>query len=95
MSDAVVFFVLLAAEVLTLLRIHALLNQHVFIGMLLVPPVLLKVGNTTWRFSRYYLGSPKYRRKEPPPVVRRLLGPVDDHRLCLGDRSVARARWKS
>lgn len=75
-SVAVVLFVLLAAEGLTILRIRALLTPHVFIGMLLVPPVLLKVGSTTWRFARYYLGSPDYRRKGPPPMVLRLLGPL-------------------
>jgi hypothetical protein len=60
----------------TILRIRPLLTPHVFIGMLLVPPVLLKVGSTTWRFARYYLGSPEYRRKGPPPLVLRLLGPL-------------------
>jgi hypothetical protein len=38
--------------------------------------VLLKVGSTCWRFARYYGGAPAYRRKGPPPVVLRLLGPV-------------------
>jgi hypothetical protein len=75
-SVAVVLFVLLAAEGVTILRIRPLLTPHVFIGMLLVPPVLLKVGSTTWRFARYYLGSPEYRRKGPPPLVLRLLGPL-------------------
>ena len=73
---AVVLFVVLAAEGVTILRIRPLLTPHVFIGMLLVPPVLLKIGSTTWRFVRYYLGSPEYRRKGPPPIVLRLLGPV-------------------
>src|SRR5262249_50675385 len=49
---------------------------HVFIGMLLVPPVVLKMGSTTWRFARYYMGAPAYRRKGPPPLLLRLLGPV-------------------
>ena len=30
----------------------------------------------TWRFARYYTGAPAYRRKGPPPVLLRLLGPV-------------------
>jgi len=75
-SVAVVLFVLLAAEGVTILQIRPLLTPHVFIGMLLIPPVLLKVGSTTWRFARYYLGAPGYRRKGPPPVVLRLLGPI-------------------
>ena len=28
-----------------------------------------------WRFARYYRGDPEYRRKGPPPVILRLLGP--------------------
>ncbi len=69
-------FVLLAAEGATILRIRALLTPHVFIGMLLVPPVLLKMGSTIWRFARYYMGDPAYRRKGPPLALLRLIGPV-------------------
>jgi hypothetical protein len=72
---AVVLLVLLAVEGFTILRIGKLLTLHVVIGMVLVPPVLLKIGSTTWRFARYYLGSPEYRRKGPPPALLRLLGP--------------------
>ena len=75
-ATAAVLLVLLAAEGVTVLRVHALLTPHVFIGMLLIPPVLLKIGSTGWRFVRYYRGSPAYRHKGPPPVVLRLLGPV-------------------
>ena len=75
-STAALLFVLLAVEGVTILRIHVLLTPHVFVGMLLVPPVLVKLGSTGWRFARYYLGDPAYRRKGPPPAVLRLLGPV-------------------
>ncbi len=71
-----VLFVLLAAEGLTILRVRALLSPHVFIGMMLIPPVALKLGSTVYRFGRYYLRHPHYRRKGPPPLVLRLLGPV-------------------
>ena len=74
-STAAVLLVLLAAEGLTILSIHSLLSPHVFIGMVLVPPVLLKFGSTSWRFVRYYRGAPAYRHKGPPPMVLRLLGP--------------------
>lgn len=73
--NAVVLLALLAAEGFTLLGIHQMLTPHVFIGMVLVPPVLLKVGSTTWRFARFYTGVPAYRRKGPPPILLRLLGP--------------------
>jgi hypothetical protein len=74
-STAAVLLVLLAAEGLTLLRIGPLLKYHVFIGMLLIPPVALKISSTTYRFARYYLGAPAYRRKGPPQPLLRLLGP--------------------
>ena len=44
--------------------------------MVLIPPVLLKVASTGWRFARFYRGAPAYRRKGPPPLLLRLLGPV-------------------
>jgi hypothetical protein len=75
-SNAAVLLVLLAAEGVTILRVRQLVTPHVFIGMLLIPPVLLKIGSTGYRFVRYYLRSPAYRRKGPPPALLRLLGPV-------------------
>src|SRR5258708_33025425 len=68
--------VLPAAEGVTILRIHQLLTVHFFIGMLLIGPVLLKMGSTGYRFVRYYTGSPEYVRKGPPAILLRLLGPV-------------------
>jgi hypothetical protein len=75
-ANAAVLLVLLAAEGVTILRVRQLLTPHVFIGAVLIPPVLLKVASTTWRFARYYRGAPAYRRKGPPPLLLRLLGPV-------------------
>jgi len=75
-STAAVLLVLLAVEGATILRIGPLLGVHVVVGMLLIPPVLLKIGSTTWRFAKYYLGDPAYRRKGPPLPLLRLLGPL-------------------
>ncbi|HEY7946963.1 MAG TPA: hypothetical protein VID75_04765 [Acidimicrobiales bacterium] len=75
-STAVVLVVLLAVEGVTILSIRALLTPHVFVGMLLVPPVLVKTASTTYRFVRYYTGSPAYRQHGPPVLVLRLLGPI-------------------
>ena len=75
-STAVVLFVLLAVEGATVLSTRSLLRPHVFVGMLLVPPVLLKIGSTVYRFARYYAGAPEYRRKGPPALVLRVLGPA-------------------
>ena len=72
---AVIIFVLLAVEGITIVRIGNLLNPHVFIGVLLIPPVALKISSTAWRFYKYYTGSAEYRQKGPPPLLLRLLGP--------------------
>src|SRR5579863_9418748 len=72
---AAVLLVLLGAEGVTVLSIHRLLAPHVFIGMMLIPPVVAKIGSTLYRFVRFYRGSEPYRRKGPPPVLMRLLGP--------------------
>ena len=47
-----------------------------FIGMALIPPVLLKLGSTGYRFARYYTGARVYREKGPPPLLLRLLAPL-------------------
>jgi hypothetical protein len=69
-------FVILAVEAVTLLQIKQLISVHVFVGMLLVPLVLLKAGTTGYRFARYYTGHPSYRRKGPPHPILRFTGPL-------------------
>jgi hypothetical protein len=75
-ATAAILLVLLAAEGVTLLAMGPLLSAHVFIGMLLVPPVALKVASTGYRFARYYTGHRAYRADGPPHRLQRLLGPV-------------------
>ena len=72
---AAMLLVLLAAEGVTIPLIGSLRGPHIFIGMLLIPPVLLKLGSTGWRFTRYYAGDTRYRRKGRPPLPMRLLAP--------------------
>ena len=67
---------LFGAEMVTLLDVRGLVSWHVVIGVLLIPPALVKTGSTGWRMVRYYAGSPMYRRAGPPPMLLRLLGPV-------------------
>jgi hypothetical protein len=68
--------VLLAVEGFTLLSLGSLLSVHLWVGALLVPPVLLKSATTGWRIVRYYTGDPDYVRAGPPPLLLRLLGPL-------------------
>lgn len=71
-----VLIALLAVLGVTILRVQQLISLHLFLGMLLVPPVLLKMGSTGYRFTLYYAGNPRYRRKGPPQPLLRLLAPV-------------------
>lgn len=72
---AAALLVLLAIEGATIPFIGELIGPHVFVGMLLIPPVALKLASTGYRFARYYAGSPPYRRKGPPPWAMRVLAP--------------------
>ena len=71
-----VLLVLSAAEGITLLNIRGLISWHVVIGVLLIPPALLKTVSTGWRILRYYRGDPGYTKAGPPPAALRILGPA-------------------
>jgi hypothetical protein len=73
---AVVLTVLLAAEGITIIQMHGLLGAHMFIGLVLIPPIVLKLASTGYRFARYYAGTRAYRAKGPPLLPLRLLAPV-------------------
>lgn len=72
---AVALLLLLAAEGATIPFIGPLKEEHILIGMALLPPVLLKLASTGYRFTRYYTGNPPYVRKGPPALPLRLLAP--------------------
>lgn len=75
-TTGLVLIVLLAAEGVTVPFIAPLFSWHIVIGLALIPPLLLKMGSTLYRFVRYYLRSPSYRRAGPPHPLLRLLGPL-------------------
>ena len=64
------------AEGITLLKMDSLLNVHMFIGLVLIPPLALKIGSTGYRFARYYTHSRPYVAKGPPALPLRLIAPV-------------------
>ncbi|HEX4527704.1 MAG TPA: hypothetical protein VH108_13290 [Gaiellaceae bacterium] len=72
-ATGAVLLLLLAAEGLTLLAIQQLLLPHVFLGFLLIPPVLLKLASTGWRTMHYYRHDGEYVRRGPPPLLLRIL----------------------
>jgi hypothetical protein len=73
---AIALLLPLAAVWVTGLAAHSLLPVHTWVGLLLVPPVLLKLGSVGYRFARYYTGEPRYRAAGPPSLAMRALGPV-------------------
>ena len=75
-ATGVVLLLLLAALGVTIVRIGSLLNAHMFLGMLLIGPVVLKMASTGYRFVRYYAANPRYRSKGPPPAAMRLIAPI-------------------
>lgn len=71
----VVLLLLLAVEGGTIPFLGSLEVVHVVVGLVLIPIVLMKLGSTFYRFARYYIGSPAYRRAGPPHPVMRVVGP--------------------
>jgi hypothetical protein len=64
-------------ELLTIpLGIHSHMSLHVFVGLALIPPVLLKLGSTGWRFVRYYTRQRDYVEHGAPQLAMRLLAPL-------------------
>lgn len=75
-ASGVLLILLLAVIGVTLLRLRTLISVHLFVGLLLIPPVLLKLGSTGYRFARYYTSNALYRARGAPPAVLRLSAPI-------------------
>jgi hypothetical protein len=75
-AAAVVLVVLLSAEGITIVHMRSLLSAHMFIGLVLIPPVMVKLGSTGYRMASYYAGARAYRLKGPPLLPLRLMAPV-------------------
>jgi hypothetical protein len=68
-----ILYVLLVGIVLTVLDISGLLLEHYLVGLLMIPPVILKFGSTGYRFFRYYQRSQPYRLAGAPPILLRFV----------------------
>ena len=72
-----VLLVLTLVELATVVfGLRQFLSLHVFVGLVLLPPVLLKLASTGWRFTRYYTRTEAYRLKGAPQLAMRLLAPL-------------------
>ena len=74
MAGAVIF-ALLAIEGFTIRGVGGHLTLHVFIGMMLIPLIVLKSVSTGYRIVQYYRGNGAYVRRGAPPLLLRVLGP--------------------
>ena len=70
-----VLLVLILVELVSAAVLHALLSVHVFVGVLLTGPLVVKLTSTSSRFLRYYTGSPAFVHKGPPHLALRALAP--------------------
>jgi len=75
-TTATVLLLLLAVEGFTILSVGQMLSVHIVVGLLLIPPVALKLASTGYRFARYYLRDAAYVTKGPPHIAMRLLAPL-------------------
>ena len=64
-TNGVVLIVLLLIEGVTILFLRPLLPVHIFVGILLIPPVVLKLATTGYRMLRYYTGHAAYVDRGP------------------------------
>jgi len=71
-----ILIVLLAVIGFTIPQLRHFISVHLFVGMLLIGPVLLKMASTGYRMIRYYTGDAAYRAKGPPELILRLIGPI-------------------
>lgn len=71
-----VLLVLIVIELVAAAILRALLSVHVFVGVLLAGPLVVKLSSTGYRFLRYYAGSPAFVRKGPPRLALRVLAPL-------------------
>jgi len=71
-----ILIVLIAVIGFTIPQLRQFILVHLFVGMLLIGPVMLKLASTGYRFVRYYAGNAAYRAKGPPQLILRLIGPI-------------------
>lgn len=71
-----ILIVLLAVIGFTIPQLRQFILVHLFVGMLLIGPVMLKLASTGYRFVRYYAGNAAYRSKGPPQLILRVIGPI-------------------
>ena len=72
----VVLLVLILVELVSSASLRTLLPIHIFVGVGLSGPLVVKIGSTGYRFLRYYTRSPAFVRRGPPRLPLRVLAPL-------------------
>jgi hypothetical protein len=67
---------MLAVIGVTIIALGPLLWVHLFVGLALVGPLVLKMASTGYRFTRYYLRDTAYRAKGAPQTPLRVIAPM-------------------
>ena len=75
-AAGIVLLILLLVEAVTIIHMGGLKSTHMFIGLVLIPPVTLKLASTGYRMVNYYARNRAYRAIGPPPLPLRLSAPV-------------------
>lgn len=70
-----ILFVLILIELIVTANLHSLISVHIFIGIILSVPLIVKICSVGYRFFRYYTKSPAFVQKGPPNIWLRLLAP--------------------
>lgn len=69
-------FVLILVELFITASLDGLTTEHIFVGILLSGPLVVKMLSTGYRFVRYYTKSSAYVQKGPPNILLRLMAPL-------------------
>jgi hypothetical protein len=70
-----VLFVLIIAELVITANLRGMISEHIFVGVLLAGPIIIKMCSTGYRFFKYYRKSPDFVKAGPPNILLRLLAP--------------------
>jgi hypothetical protein len=75
-ATGAVLIAMLAVLGLTIINLRGLLWLHLFLGIALLGPLVLKMASTGYRFARYYTHNAAYRVKGAPLAPLRMLAPL-------------------
>jgi len=70
-----ILFVLIIVELIITANLRNMISFHIFVGVLLSGPLVVKMLSTGYRFVRYYTRSTEYVKSGPPKPLLRILAP--------------------